>query len=415
MKYIIILGDGMADYPVPELNGLTPLMAARTPSMDRIAKEGVTGLFRTIEADMSTGSAVANLSVLGYDPRKTFQGRGVLEAASLGVHLSDTDMAMRVNLVCIENDKIRSHSAGHIRDNEAGQLINDLKLFFKDWNIQLTQGLSYRHLLVIPGGNPDIECAPPHDNVGKQLSEILVKPLTGEAKETAELLNNMIYESHKFLSDHPVNKKRIAGSQQPANALWPWSPGRKPEMDTIEERFQMKGAVISAVDLIKGLAIYAGMDVIPVEGATGLYDTNYEGKADACIKALEDHDFIYVHVEAADEAGHDRDLQLKIKCIEDLDQRLIQNVLNQLDNKTEDYVIAVLPDHPTPLIHGAHVRDPVPVAIRNPLITPDAVERYDEESVKSGKLGLLKGSEFIEIVLEKRMVGHRAHREKSNK
>ena len=402
MKYIIILGDGMADYPVAELNGKTPLMVARTPYMDQIAKEGITGLFQTIESDMNTGSAVANLSVLGYDPRKTFQGRGVLKAASLGVELSESDMAMRVNLVCIENHKIRSHSAGHIRDDEAGQLINDLKNHFKDWNLHLTQGLSYRHLLVIPRGNPNIECAPPHDNIGKPVSDIMVKPLSEEAVQTAELLNKMIHQSYQFLDNHPVNKKRLSESQQPANALWPWSPGKKPEMDSFEKRFQMKGAIISAVDLIKGLAIYAQMDVIPVEGATGLYDTNYEGKAAACVKALEDHDFVYVHVEAADEAGHDRNLQLKIKCIEDLDQRLIKNVMNALEKKNEEFVIAVLPDHPTPLIHGAHVRDPVPVAIRNLSLTPDPVDRYDEESVKSGRLGMLRGSEFIELVLEKR-------------
>jgi 2,3-bisphosphoglycerate-independent phosphoglycerate mutase len=309
---------------------------------------------------------------------------------------------MRVNLICIENNKIRSHSAGHIQDSEAGILINDLKDYFKDWNLHLTQGLSYRHLLVIPDGNPDLNCAPPHDHVGQVVKDILVKPLSKEAESTADLLNEMIEESNKFLKNHPVNKKRISQSKQPANALWPWSPGKKPQMESFKNRFNMKGAVISAVDLIKGLAIYADMDVVPVEGATGLYNTNYEGKASACLKTLEDHDFVYVHVEAADEAGHDRDLQLKIKCIEDLDNRLIKNIFNGIDKKNEDFVIAVLPDHPTPIIHGAHVRDPIPVAIRNPNIAPDSVDCYDEESVKSGRLGLLKGSEFIEFVLEKR-------------
>jgi 2,3-bisphosphoglycerate-independent phosphoglycerate mutase len=402
MKYIIILGDGMADYPIPELNGKTPLMAARTPYMDRIAREGVTGLFQTIEPDMSTGSAVANLSVLGYDPRTAFQGRGVLEAASLGVHLTETDIAMRINLICIENGKIRSHSADHISNDEAGRLINDLKILFKDWKIHLTQGLSYRHLLVIPNGNPDIKCAPPHDHVGWAIEEIMVKPLSAEAESTADLLNKVILASHQFLNEHPLNKERIKNGMQPANALWPWSPGRKPRMTAFKDRFGIKGAAISAVDLIKGLAIYAGMDVIPVKGATGLYNTNYEGKAAACIKALEDHDFVYVHVEAADEAGHDRNLPLKIQCIEELDQRLIKIIFNELEERKTDFVIAILPDHATPIKHGAHVRDPIPVAIRNPKIPADHVSCYDEESVKSGCLGFLRGSQFIEIVLEKR-------------
>jgi 2,3-bisphosphoglycerate-independent phosphoglycerate mutase len=401
MKYIIILGDGMADYPIPELNGKTPLMVANKPNMDRIAREGVTGLFQTIEADMSTGSAVANLSVLGYDPRTTFQGRGVLEAASLGVQLTETDMAMRVNLICVEDEKIRSHSAGHISNDDAGHLIDDLKIYFKDWNIQLIQGLSYRHLLVIPGGNPNLKCAPPHDHVGRLLKDILIKPLSPDAQASADLLNRLIQTSQQFLNKHPLNQKRISQGMQPANALWPWSPGKRPTMIKFKDRFGVKGAAISAVDLIKGLAIYAGMDVIKVMGATGLYNTNYEGKAAACIKALENHDFVYVHVEAPDEAGHDRNLQLKIKCIEDLDQRLIKIILNELEKRKMDFVITLLPDHATPIVHGAHVRDPIPVAIRNPNIPADDVVTYDEESVKSGALGLLRGSQFIEIVMEK--------------
>ena len=406
MKYIVILGDGMADYPVPELNNKTPLMVAKTPQMDRIAREGITGLFQTIEPDMSTGSAVANLVVLGYDPGESFQGRGVLEAASLGVRLADSDMAMRVNLISVIDGKIKSHSAGHISNEEAGKLIADLKNFFDQGNIRLTQGLSYRHLLVIPGGNPNLRCAPPHDHIGIPLQQIPVTPLSPDAKATADLLNQMVQNSHQFLSNHPLNQKRMAESKLPANALWPWSPGIKPHMISFEQKYTLKGAVISAVDLIKGLGIYAGMDIIPVQGATGLYNTNYEGKASACIKALQDHDFVYVHVEAADEAGHDRNAELKIKCIEDIDRRLIKNITGELERKKMNFTIAVLPDHPTPVIHGAHVRDPVPVAIRNPNLQPDQVNRYDEESVKSGSLGILHGSQFMEIVLEKVPIMH---------
>jgi 2,3-bisphosphoglycerate-independent phosphoglycerate mutase len=402
MKTIIIIGDGMADYPVPELDGRTPLMVAEKPAMDRIAKEGRTGLFRTIEEDMPTGSAVANLSVLGYDPRTTFHGRGVLEAASLGVELSPTDLASRINLICVEGGKIRSHSAGHISNAEARQLIADLSAHFSDLNIKLTPGLSYRHVLVVPGGDPRLECAPPHDHVGEQVQDLLVKPLNPQAQPTADLLNRLILESQELLKDHPINQQRVAAGKQPANSLWPWSPGVKPQMKTFQERFGVTGAVITAVDLIKGLGVYAGLDVIEVEGATGLYDTNYEGKADACLQTLEDHDFVYVHVEAADEAGHEQDLELKIQCIEDLDRRLIQRVLDGLEERGVEATIAVLPDHPTPIANGKHVRDPVPVAIRDPRKPPDQAERFDEESVKVGSLGQMKGTEFIETALGKR-------------
>jgi len=399
MKTIIILGDGMADYPVPELDGKTPLMVAEKPAMDRIAREGRTRLFQTIEPDMPTGSAVANLSVLGYDPRTTFQGRGVLEAASLGVQLSQTDMAARINLICVEEGRIRSHSAGHISNEEAHQLIADLSARFHDLNVKLFPGLSYRHLLVVPGGDARLECAPPHDHVGEPARELLVRPLASEAQPTADLLNRLILESQPFLRDHPINQERVAQGHEPANSLWPWSPGKKPQMATFQERFGITGAVITAVDLIKGLGVYAGLDVIEVEGATGLHDTNYEGKADACLRALETRDLVYVHVEAPDEAGHERNLALKIRCIEDLDRRLVRRILEGLEARGWEAVVAVLPDHPTPIAHGKHVRDPVPVAIRGPRQEPDAVDRFDEESVKAGALGHLRGAEFIETVV----------------
>ena len=399
MKTIVIIGDGMADYPVPELDGKTPLMVAKTPAMDRIAREGRTGTFQTIEESMPTGSAVANLSVMGYDPRTDFQGRGVLEAASLGVTLSPTDMAARINLICVEDGKIRSHSAGHITNEEAHQLIGDLKAHFHDLPITLVPGLSYRHLLVVPNGHSSVECAPPHDHVGERVRDLLVTPCQPQAGPTADLLNRIILESQDFLRDHPINQQRVTAGKQSANSLWPWSPGVRPQMATFQERFGITGAVITAVDLIKGLGIYAGLDVIEVEGATGLYDTNYEGKADACLGALSDHDFVYIHVEAADEAGHEQDLALKIRCIEDLDRRLIQRVLDGLEARQIEAVVAVLPDHPTPIAHGKHVRDPVPVAVRDPRRLPDGTERFDEESVKEGELGHMHGAEFIETVV----------------
>lgn len=399
MKYVIFLGDGMADYPIPQLGGKTPLMAAKKPAMDRIAREGRTGLFRTIGPQMLTGSAIANLSVLGYDAVELFQGtegRGVLEAASLGVSLSERDMAMRVNLICIEDGKIRSHSAGHITTEEAHTLIRDLQPRFKDWNLQLHPGLSYRHVLVVPGGEFRLECAPPHDHVGESWRDLLVRPMVPEGRETADLLNRMIEESQPFLEAHPINQRRRQEGKQPANSLWPWAPGRKPAMQTIPQRFGVSGAAITAVDLIKGLAIYAGMKPINVTGATGLYDTDYEGKADAALKALEEVDFVYIHVEAPDEAGHEKDLQLKIRCIEDLDRRLILRVLEGLEERGWENTVAVLPDHPTPIAQGNHTREPVPVAIRSPRIEPDGVALFDEESVTLGALGLMTGPQFIE-------------------
>lgn len=402
LKTLIILGDGMADFPIPELRGRTPLMAAHTPAMDFLACEGCTGQFLTVEEDLPPGSEIANLTVLGYDPHQVYQGRGVLEAASLGVTLAPEDVAMRVNLICVEEEHIHSHSAGHISNEEAHTLIRDLQTHFAAWPIRLTPGLSYRHLLVIPGGDPRLECAPPHDHVGETISGLLVKPRLPEATTTAELLNRLIAESQVFLATHPLNRARVASGKQPANALWPWSPGCRPQMATFRERFGVRGAVITAVDLIKGLGIYAGMGIIPVEGATGLYDTNYEGKADAALAALEDHDFVYVHVEAPDEAGHARDLELKIRCIEDLDRRLIQRLLDGLGPRLEETIVAVLPDHPTPVATGNHVHGAVPVAIRDPRHAPDAVQRYDEESVKAGALGFLRGAQFIERVVMNR-------------
>ena len=411
MKYVIFLGDGMADCPLTELGGKTPLEVAQKPGMDWIAREGRTGLFQTIAPDMLTGSAIANLSVLGYDAKALFhgtEGRGVLEAASLGVELDKNNVALRVNLISIEDEKIRSHSAGHISNEEAHTLIREAGDHFKSWPLRLYPGLSYRHVLVVADGEFRLESYPPHDNVGTPWRDMAIRPIepsSSAGKETAGLLNRFVEESRKFLENHPINQRRRADGKQPANLLWPWAPGKKPDMPTIEERFGFRGAAITAVDLIKGLAIYAGMKPINVEGATGLYDTNYEGKADAALEALEEVDFVYIHVEAADEAGHEKNLQLKIRCIEDFDLRLIQRVIKGAQKKGWECVFAVLPDHATPIKLGNHGREPVPVAIRFPRLSGDAVERYDEESVKSGSLGFMTGSQFIETFFNKRERG----------
>jgi len=399
VKYIIFLGDGMADFPVAELGNRTPLQVATKPTMDRIARAGRCGSFVTVEDDMPPGSEVANLTVLGYDPKKCHQGRGVLEAASLGVSLRDTDVAMRCNLICLVDGRIKNHSAGHIPSEEAAELIRYSDRNLDGEGVRLWPGVSYRHLLVLDHGSPDVDCAPPHDHVGEPAADLLVKPRNRDAEQTAALLNSIIRRSWELLPSHPVNEKRVAQGKDPANSLWPWSPGRKPQMATYKELYGITGAVISAVDLIRGVGVYAGLDIVTVEGATGLIDTNYEGKADACLAALADHDFVFVHVEASDEAGHSRDAKQKILAIEYLDRRLIARVMKGLEDKGIEATVAVLPDHPTPVATGNHVHGQVPVAIRNPRWTPDSVQLYDEDSVKPGALGLMHGDQFIRTFL----------------
>ncbi|MBN1311357.1 MAG: cofactor-independent phosphoglycerate mutase [Anaerolineae bacterium] len=405
MKAIIILGDGMSDYPVEHLGGKTPLQAANKPSLDRIAREGRMGLFETIPDGLSKGSAVANLSVLGYDPATTYNGRAVLEAANMGVALDDDDVAFRLNLCCIENGLIKNHSAGHITTEEAGEIIRSLHMALGEASgempVDLHSGVSYRHLLVLRGAaaSPKVKCAPPHDHVGERAEDLLPTAASDEAKATETRVRSLMTRAEGILKDHPVNLKRIAEGKDPANAIWPWSPGHKPKMATFQERFGVHGAVISAVDLIMGLGLYAGMDVVRVEGATGLWDTNYEGKAAACLKAIQDHDLVYVHVEATDEAGHAKDVDLKIKCIEMLDDRLVRPILEGVEKLGLDVVMAVLPDHPTPVSTGVHVRDPVPVAIMRPGDTPDDATCFDEEQARDGSIPFMRRDDFIKLVL----------------
>jgi 2,3-bisphosphoglycerate-independent phosphoglycerate mutase len=399
LKYIIFLGDGMADYPIPELGSRTPLQVAQKPAMDRIAREGRCGQLVTVEDDMPPGSEVANLTVLGYDPHECYQGRGVIEAASMGVSLTDTDVALRCNLVCIEEERIKNHSAGHISTREAGELIHFLDSKLGNSHVRFYPGISYRHVLVLAQGSTEIECLPPHDHVGEAVQDLMVVAKGDGARPTAALLNSLITRSRHLLPSHPINVRRRQAHKDPANSIWPWSPGHKPKMATFQELYGLTGAVISAVDLIQGLGIYAGLDVIKVPGATGLIDTNFEGKADACLKALRDHDFVYVHVEAADEAGHARDVRQKIQAIERLDERLIARVMRGIERRKVEAVVAVLPDHSTPVAAGNHVRGPVPVAIRDPRARPDSVAGFDEEAVAAGSLGMMHGRQFFQAFL----------------
>jgi 2,3-bisphosphoglycerate-independent phosphoglycerate mutase len=398
MKYIIILADGMSDYPIEQLVGKTPLMAARTPAIDRLCAQSRCGRLITVPDDMPPGSEVANLAVLGYDVRKVYQGRGVLEAASMGVELADNDLAMRCNIICIENKKIKNHSAGHISSEESLQLVETLNEKLAGPKIRFHPGFSYRHLLVIKDGQNDVECTPPHDVPGTLFAEVMPRPKGGDGK-TARLLSDLILNSQNILNDHPVNLKRKAQGKDPGNSIWPWSPGHRPQMKTFKELYNMRGAVISAVDLIFGLGVYAGLTPIKVPGATGLFDTNYEGKARAACEAIADLDFVFLHIEASDEAGHEGDVELKVRTIEALDQRVIKTISECTAAMKEPVTIALLPDHATPCAVRTHTRDAVPFLIFRPGETPDSIGEFNEETCRQGSYGLLQGDEFMKTLL----------------
>ena len=401
MKYIVILGDGMSDQPEIEHGGLTPLMAARIPNIDRLAEFGRSGLLKTIPERLHPGSEVANLAVLGYDVEAVFEGRGVIEAASIGVALEEGDLALRCNLICIADEKIKNHSAGHISTPEAIELIDALNAEFANAKVRFYPGVSYRHLLVIKGGNKSLKCIPPHDVTGTPVVDVLPSASTVEGEETALLILDLIHKSRKLLENHPVNVNRRVAGKDPANSIWPWSPGYKPSMKTLKEMFGIgTGAVISAVDLIQGIGVYAGLDVIKVEGATGLYDTNYEGKAIAAVEALKTSDFVYLHIEASDEAGHEGDYDLKLRTIEYLDNRVVKYIVEEIAKMEEPVAIAILPDHPTPWKLKTHTRDAVPFLIWYPGIQPDGVNHYDEISARDGNFGILESQQFMEEFLK---------------
>lgn len=401
MKYIIILGDGMADEPIATLGNKTPLQVAHKPNIDKIATLGCCGMLDTIPKGFAPGSEIANLSVLGYNVAKVFEGRGSLEAASMGISIEPGEMAMRCNLICIENGKIKNHSAGHISNEEAFELIQFLQKELGNEKINFYPGVSYRHLLKVKGGNKELICTPPHDVPGTPFADVMIKPKTDAAKATADLLNNLTLRSQTLLDDHPINLKRAAAGKDKANSIWLWSPGYKPNMETLLKMRNLKsGSVISAVDLIRGIGVYAGLKVIHVEGATGLYDTNYEGKAQAAIDALRNDDFVYLHIEASDEAGHEGDIDLKIKTIEYLDARIVKPIFEEISTWDEPVTIAILPDHPTPCAIKTHTNSPIPFVIYKPGKKADSVTVYDEFSARKGSYGLLKGEEFIKELID---------------
>ena len=422
MKHIIILGDGMADLPVERLGGKTLLQYAHKPMMDQLAREGRCGRLITVPEGFPPGSEVANTAILGYDLNKVYEGRGPLEAASIGYEMADDDFAIRCNIITLADGKIITHNGGNLETEDARVLIDYLnENLAKPINdregcerVKFITGIQYRHLLVIKGGSKHIVCAPPHDHPNEEWKPLLVKADSSVCccdtatnktaltpQETADLINEMILKSQELLSQHPFNLERAKRGERQANSIWPWSGGYRPSMETLMQQYpQVKsGTVISAVDLIRGIGHYAGLKIVEVPGATGLADTNYEGKAQAAIEALKHDDFVFVHVEASDEAGHDGDLDLKLKTIEYLDQRLIAPIYQEVNTWSEPVCIAVLPDHLTPVEMRIHVGQPVPFVIWHRDIKPDEVQQYDEVSCVSGAYGLLKLNEFMQALM----------------
>ena len=401
MKHIIILGDGMADHKVERLGGKTLLQYARPEYMNRLAKAGRTGRLVTVPEGFPPGSEVANTAILGYDLNKVYEGRGPLEAASIGYEMQPDDFAIRCNIITLEDGKIITHNGGNLQTEDARVLIDYLNEHLGNERVKFICGIQYRHLLVIKGGNKHIVCNPPHDHPNEEWRPLLVKAEIPEAQETADLINDLILKSQELLAKHPYNLAKAAKGERQANSIWPWSGGYRPSMQTLMEQYpQIKtGAVISAVDLIQGIGKYAGLRIIKVPGATGLADTNYEGKAQAAIEALQKDDFVFVHVEATDEAGHDGDLELKLRAIDYLDQRLIKPIFEATEQMSEPVCIAILPDHPTPVEQRIHVNEPVPFLIYHKGIEPDEVQYYDEESCVSGGYGLLRLNEFMQTFM----------------
>ena len=408
MKHIIILGDGMADHAVEKLGGKTLLQYAHKPTMDLLARQGRIGRLITVPEGFPPGSEVANTAILGYDLNKVYEGRGPLEAASIGYEMADDDLALRCNIITLEDGRIVTHNGGNLQTNDAALLIDYLNQHLGSDRVRFIAGIQYRHLLIIKGGNKHICCAPPHDHPGEPWRPLLVKPEEGlvgsdsvAAQQTADLLNDLILRSQQLLAQHPYNQAKAARGERQANSIWPWSGGYRPSMQTLQEQYPQvqSGSVISAVDLIRGIGHYAGLDIVEVEGATGLADTNYEGKAQAAIEALRHQDFVFVHVEASDEAGHDGDLDLKLRTIEYLDQRLIAPIYKEVCTWPEPVAIAVLPDHLTPVEMRIHVGEPVPFLIWYKGIIPDDVQTYDEVSCVSGSYGLLKLQQFMQTFM----------------
>ena len=398
MKYIILLGDGMSDEPLAELDGKTPLEAAHTPHMDYMSRHGRAGLAATVPEGYPPGSDVANLSVFGYNPADCYTGRSPLEAASMGIDLAPEDVAFRLNLVWLEAHfgkiYMGDFSAGHISTDEAGELIQCLHQELGGDEFQFHPGVSYRHLMVWKNGKDQLKFTPPHDISARSIEDHLPQG------EGAAILHELMNSAQMLLVDHPVNNRRVAMKQLPANSIWLWGHGRRPLMETYKQRYGLTGAVISAVDLIRGIGVNAGLDIIKVPGATGYIDTNYRGKADYAIDALKTRDFVYLHVEAPDEAAHGGMLKEKIEAIENFDREVVGTILSNL-SAIGDCRILVTPDHPTPVAKRTHTRDPVPFALydsRCDFASP--AQAYSEK--EAGSTGYkVQGHELLNLLLER--------------
>ena len=402
MKYVIFLGDGMADYPCEQLGGKTPLAVANKPNMDALCKQGETGLVKTVDETLAPGSDVANLSVMGYDPQKYYTGRSPLEALSIGVTLGDNDVTFRANVVtlsdetCFEDKTMVDYSSGEITTAEAHELIDYVKENLHFDHITFYGGTSYRHLMVWDGGSTNVKLTPPHDITDRKITEYLPQG------EGADIILTIMQESHKLLCDHPINKARVARGLNPANTLWIWGEGTKPMLDFFTDKYGISGTMISAVDLLKGIGQGTKMDVVEVEGATGNIDTNFDGKAQAAISALKQGtDFVYIHMEAPDECGHHGDLEGKIKSIELIDEKVVGPVVAYLKESGEDFRVLITPDHPTPLSLKTHVRDAIPFVIYDSRKDTGENKTYTEENATSTGLYIEPGYKLMERFLEK--------------
>jgi len=386
MKLVVLLGDGMADLPLAALQGKTPLQAAKKPNMDRLALRGRSGLAQTVPEGFPPGSDVANLSVMGYSPARHYSGRAPLEAAAMGVALVEADIAFRCNFVTIVDGIMKDYSAGHITTEEGRELIEALQPIMPER--RLYAGVSYRNLLVLKAG-ADAVCTPPHDISDQPVAEHLPHG------PDSELLKQLMEAARPVLNRHPVNEKRISEGKHPANAIWLWGQGPAPVMPAFAEKYGLKGAMISAVDLLKGIGRYAGLEVIDVPGATGTIDTNYEGKVQAALEALKHLDFVYLHIEAPDEAGHEGDTELKVRAIELFDEKVVGPVVEGLQKSGQDWRVLLLPDHATPISIKTHSRDPVPFTIAGTGIEQDGVESFDEDAAKRGAYGLVEATKLV--------------------
>lgn len=413
MKYIVLIGDGMSDYPLDELNGRTPLEASKIPNMTYVAEHGIVGRAITVPRGMFPASDVANLSIIGYDPRKYYTGRGPLEAANIGIDLGKDDVAFRCNLVTVADDNLADYSAGHITTREASVLIKYLNRELGSEWAKFYPGVSYRHLLVLktkylrsegrrgaaltPSDFMETDCVPPHNIIGRKISRNLPK---GKAKD---ILVKMMEDSKPLLEAHELNNVRIDLKENPANMIWLWGQGTKPEMPSFEDKFGVKGSVISAVDLVKGIGKTIGLEVIDVPGATGYYDTDYKAKADYALKALKEKDFVFVHVEAPDEAGHNGDIRAKINAIENFDRLIVGTILNEFKDKRKNFRMLIMPDHATPLSMRTHTSDAVPLTIFGTGVEKDDIKVYTESAARASQLSFKNGFDIMDYFIKGQM------------